>query len=212
MSVCNKTGQVTQFDEIYVQRTPIERIDSMIRQKLGSHGLEAGDVKYIYTDPAGNAEELSSGISPVDHLRSVGHTVINKGGNVAPGLALVRSYVLNAAGKRRYLIHERCINTVRSFYGYSYKLGIFKSPTEEPDKDNVHDHMCDAIRYFFVNKFDKAKWVASTVEQNSYLSGTNRPMIMKRCMTCRRPFSTRSKKNEPPHVCGGCKENIDNGS
>ncbi len=32
--------------------------------------------------------------------------------------------------------------------------------------------MCDAVRYFFVNKFDTAKWVATSIEQDSYSGDT----------------------------------------
>lgn len=205
LSVDNASNVVTQFDEIYVTRTPINKISDLIRRKLNEYNLGPGDVTQVYSDPAGNAEELSSGISPVDYLRDQGLRVTNIGTRVAPGLALVRSYILNANGNIRYFVHERCKNTIRSFYGYSYKLGIFKRPTEEPDKDNVHDHMCDAVRYFFVNKFDRAKYVFSDLEQVEY--GVDKPKVsrtMKRCGECRRTFLSHTPKTKPPFHCKEC--------
>ena len=49
---CNK---VVQFDELYVERTQLEDIITMIYDKLVLHGLKVDGVKALYTDPAGNA-------------------------------------------------------------------------------------------------------------------------------------------------------------
>jgi PBSX family phage terminase large subunit len=203
MAVDRLTQQVTQFDEIYINRTPIQKIGDMIEEHLHAFGLTKQDVQHIYTDPAGNAEELSSGISPVDYLRKQGYTVINKGTNVAPGLALVRSFILNAAGKRRYFVHERCKETIRSMYGYTYKL-FNSQPTEEPLKDNENDHACDAVRYFFVNRFDHAKYIFSKLDQPSYVGTPEKASIMKKCGKCRGPFLSHTPKNVPPFLCRSC--------
>lgn len=206
MAVDNLTGSVTQFDELYINRTPIEQIEKKLHQKLGEHSLSIADIRFIYTDPAGNADELSSGISPVDYLRSKGWKVQNMGSLVSPGLAMVRSFILNANGKRRFHIHSRCSKSISSIYGYSYKLGLYKRVTEEPDKDNVHDHMCDAIRYFFVNRFDQAKYVTDTIEQTPFSGVVRREpsVIMKRCGKCRKKFPSRTPKDRPPFICLEC--------
>ena len=205
MAIDNSTLNVSQFDEIYVARTPMETIQKKLHQTLGKHGLSQQDVRYIYTDPAGNADELSSGISPVDYLRKLKWKVDNKGTLVAPGLALVRSFVLNASGQRRYFIAKNCIHTIASMYGYSYKLGLFKRVTEEPDKDNIHDHACDAVRYFFVNRYDNAKYIFSDLGQQPFHVDTKpKPSIMKRCSDCRRSFISKTAKHEPPHLCKEC--------
>lgn len=206
MAVNNETLEVTQFDEIYKERTTIEQHHQLILKKLAEHSLNQDDIRYCYTDPAGNAEELSSGISPVDYLRQKGYRMVNKGTNVAPGLALVRAYILNAAGKRRFRIDKRCKETTRSLGGYSYKMkGLAHPvPTEEPDKDNIHDHMCDAIRYFFVNRFDHAKYVFSELNQEPYLASPKSSRIMKKCGRCRRPFPSSTSRTQPPFLCKEC--------
>lgn len=202
MAVSIMTGHVTMFDEIYVSRHDVEQVSQLIYKKLLDWKI--GLVKAIYCDPAGNAEELTSGISPVDYLRNKGFNVISKGTKVAPGLSLVRAYVLNASGKRRLFVTKRCEWAIKSFYGYTYKLGAFKLILEEPEKDNIHDHMMDAIRYFFVNKFDNAKWVATVPEQMQYSTGKKLGGIMKRCGICHGKFFSRTPKTQPPLICTQC--------
>lgn len=182
MAVEVTTGYVYQFDEVYVERTPMEGILGLIEARLFDHGLTLEHIDTTYTDPAGNADEISSGISPVDFLRDpkgAGLTVINRGSRIAPGLALVRSYIKTSSGIVRYYIDERCENTIRSLYGYTYKVGNNGIAIEEPDKDGIHDHACDALRYFFVNKFNSAKYVASKPNQVSYGTNSNRMKLAK---------------------------------
>ena len=203
MAVERATGKVCMFDEIYVSRQDVEQISNLIMAKLVHWNV--GMPEAIYCDPAGNAEELCSGISPVDYLRGKGFKVISKGTLVSPGLSLVRAYVANAYGERRLFVTKRCKWAIKSFYGYSYKLGAHQLILEEPLKDNVHDHMMDAIRYFFVNKFDNAKYVTGSPNQFNYSSiGGRGKMIMKRCGLCHGMFTSRTPKNQPPHVCTQC--------
>lgn len=207
MAVENDTEWVYQLDEIYLSRTPIEQLEYKMNELCIKHGLHKSNIKYVYTDPAGNADEISSGISPVDYLREKGWIVENKGSEVAPGLALVRSYVLNAAGDRRYFVHERCKETIRSMYGYCYKLGVHDRQTEEPDKDGVHDHACDAVRYFFVNRFDHAKYIFSDLNQQSYgVDNSKVSRTMKRCGECHLKFLSYTPAGRPPFMCKGCLE------
>lgn len=198
-------SRVIQFDEIYVERTQIEDIISMIRTKLGEHGLRQSDICHTFTDPAGNAEELSSGLSPVDLMRNAGIPVLNKGSTIPAGLALVRSFIKNVHGERRFFVTRNCKETIRSFRGYQYATSQTQGVKEEALKDGKHDHMMDAVRYFFVNKFDHAKWVAQKPDQINYTSVT-KTKTTKRCSSCRRMFISDTPKHEPPFVCNDCKE------
>jgi len=210
MAVDKIKNEVTQFDEIYAERLDIEQLEHLILIKLQEHGLTPDAVKEIYTDPAGNAEELSSGISPVDFLRQSDFRwhVGNKGSQIAPGIAMVRSYLCAANGKRRYYITDNCRETIRSLSGYTYTKQSKKYETikEEALKDGIHDHMCDAIRYFFVNKFDKSKWVAEVPEQWNYGIDlqTRNKVVMKTCQECRQKFPSKTPKTEPPYFCRKC--------
>lgn len=203
IAVRRDNGQVIQFDEIYQARTGIEQLSNMIKDKCRMYGI---NINRCYTDPAGNAEELSSGISPVDYLRREGFTVENKGSEISPGLALVRSYIKNMRGIRKFSITDNCVETIRSLYGYTYapmskeRDALIK---EEPLKDGLHDHACDALRYFFVNRFDHAKYVASTLDEHPYTK-QKRDTNLKRCMRCRKVFISSTPKTMPPFMCDKC--------
>lgn len=202
------TDMVTAFDEIYVERTPIAKIIEMIREKLLSYNVTRA---IIYTDPAGNAEELSSGLSPVDMIRKAGYQVINKGSRIMPGISLVRSYIHNANGNRRLLISKKCHHLIRSLRGYTYPPATAKSEliNEEPLKDGINDHMCDALRYFFCNKLDQAKYIAHNLPDQSYTSQMTGYTVIKRCVTCRGTFLSNTPKNQPPHKCNKCLGELD---
>lgn len=193
-------NKVIQFDEIYVSRKQMEEIIYLIRLKLSEYGLTQADIEMCFTDPAGNADELSSGLSPVDMLRNAGFKVLNKGSTINAGIALVRSFIKNSLGEIRFFCTENCVETIRCFNGYQYKEDAKK---EEALKDGVHDHLMDALRYFFVNKFDHAKYVASTPNQQAYSISTSKK-IMKRCNKCHKPFISSTPVNLPPTVCTDC--------
>ncbi len=203
--------EVIQFDEIYIARTNMDRIQEMIVEKLAHHNLSPQDVKAIFTDPAGNAAELSSGISPVDSLRMghYGFPVYNKGSEIAPGIALMRSFIRSSDGTRKYFITTNCRETIRSITGYTYqRVNRSSNETikEEAFKDGIHDHMCDAIRYFFVNCFDQNKWITTVPEQYNYgmdLQARAR-VVMKKCPECNNRFSSKTPKDQPPFICRGC--------
>lgn len=146
--------RVTVFDEIYAQRRDTNQIVSDILRVLGRHGLRASDVRRIYIDPAGNApEQRLSGLSPANALERAGFFVASRKSEIAPGLELVRSFILSASGRRRLFVTRNCVETIRSLRGYSYAMGRNGEPREEPEKDGLHDHACDALRYALVNKW-----------------------------------------------------------
>jgi len=199
-------NKVIQFDELEIARTQMDKVIDKIITKLGENGMSPKDVILCYTDPAGNAEELSSGASPVDMLRNRGFNVVNKGSHIQPGLAHVRSYIKNTKGERRYFVYDKCVKTIEAFNAYQYAPNNNGNIKEEALKDGVNDHIMDAIRYFFVNRFDQAKWVAQVPDQYAYTIGENQ-RVMKRCNTCKHPFISSTPKSEPPFVCNDCKEN-----
>lgn len=206
MAVDRDTGNVFQFEEIYAARTPIDKLHWMIMEKLGKWGISQWDVKAIYCDPAGNAEELTSGISPVDELRRYKWTVKSMKSEIMPGVNMVRSYILNARGQRRFFVTNNCSKTIESFNKYTYAPKSKNNDTikEEPLKDGKYDHMMDAIRYFFVNHFDKSKWVADTPRFIQQSKTTEAGPVLKKCIDCKQRFVSYTPKHEPPIKCKKC--------
>jgi len=198
-------NKVVQFDELEVSRMQMDKVLVEMKIILCRHHLDIKDVTFVYTDPAGNAEELSSGISPVDMIRKQGFKVINKGSNIEPGLAMVRSWIKNIDGERRFFITTNCGRTEECMRAYSYKESKEGYVSEETDKTSGYDHLPDAIRYFFVNRFDQAKYVATVPEQSSY-GMTTTLKVMKRCDKCKRPFVSCTPKLDPPYLCSKCIE------
>lgn len=204
LATVNRVNNIVHiFDEIYVSREQMDSVITLIELKLAEHSIRKSNLKYLYTDPAGNAEELSSGLSPVDMLRSRDFTVVNKGSNIAPGLELVRSFIKNVKGDIKMFVDPRCEETIRSFRGYQYKITAGGQAIEEAFKDNIHDHLMDAVRYFFVNRFDKAKYVAKTLNSMPYSAQVS-TKCMKRCNICHKPFISNTAKTQPPYVCTVC--------
>lgn len=209
MAVDPRSHTVVMFDEIYKSHTKMDDLISMIVATLEKHGLKPHDVQAVYTDPAGNAAELSSGESPVDKLRMCDHRfwVINKGTEIAPGISLVRRFVRDSNGVRRFMVTKNCTEAIRSLFGYTYGEPARNNHTikEEALKDGIHDHMCDAIRYFFVNQFDQNKWITERPEIYEYGKGQTTVLkVQKVCPGCHRPFLSSTPKDRPPYECKGC--------
>ena len=138
-------------------------------------------------------------------MRKEGFNVINKASKIAPGLAQVRAFIKSADGTRRFFITKKCKETKRSLLGYQYdstNSGIIK---EEALKDGLHDHLCDQIRYFIINRFDTAKYVAKDLDQRS-ITGTKKEKCFKRCIKCHSLFLSYTPKSQPPFHCNNCKE------
>ena len=74
--------------------------------------------------------------------------------NIASGITHVRSFIENAEGKRYLHVDNKCKGIAQDLENYRYsehKEGKDLKP--EPVKDGFHDHSCDMIRYFFINRF-----------------------------------------------------------
>jgi phage terminase large subunit len=208
LAVHQATGEVVMFDELYISRAKIDEIEQIIVAILAKHLLYPHDVKYMYTDPSGNAtsQDLSDGISPVDYLRMspARWRVVNKKSLIAPGLALVRSFIRASNGAHRFFITKNCSEGIRSLSGYAYDHKEGSTIKEEALKDGIHDHMCDAIRYFFVNHFNQSKWVAESPDNYMYGAEKQARVILKRCQSCRSQFPSRTPKTQPPYICKEC--------
>ena len=74
--------------------------------------------------------------------------------SVPSGISHVRRFVENSEGERYMHLHNKCTGLAEDLENYRYPE--HKEGTDLkllPLKDGYHDHGCDAVRYFFVNRF-----------------------------------------------------------
>ena len=115
-------------------------------------------VREYYGDPAGLQAQGQSGLGDIEIFRRKGIMVKSirdkVSRNVASGISHVRNFMENAQGQRFVHLNEKCIGLAEDLEGYRYpeaKEGKDLKP--EPLKDGRSDHSCDALRYFFLNRF-----------------------------------------------------------
>jgi hypothetical protein len=106
-----------------------------------------GTVRHVYCDPAGSARNEQTAASDVSCLRKAGYRVKYSASRIVDGLELMRAALCPAWGSSKLFIHPRCQKLIRALRSYRYAPG----GSELPLKDGEHDHLIDALRYFFIN-------------------------------------------------------------
>jgi hypothetical protein len=134
-------GTIHVIDE-YVQQA--QTIDTHITE-LNSR--THGQVAYIGCDPAGSAANDQTAQSNVAILRKAQYSVRTKGSKIVEGLEMIRLGLKSGTGKTTLFIHPRCARLIKALQAYRYP----DQAGEIPLKDGEHDHLIDALRYFFIN-------------------------------------------------------------
>jgi hypothetical protein len=135
-------GDVFVVDEyVQEQRTMDEHLDHV-------EGRAWGKVVRVACDPAGSARNEQTAASNVQLLRSRGYRVHTRKSQIVDGLELIRAALKPAAGNPTLFIHARCGRLIKAMRSYHYP----EAGGELPVKDGVHDHLVDALRYWFVNR------------------------------------------------------------
>ena len=116
------------------------------------------DVRAYYGDPAGLQAQGQSGMGDIEIFRLNGiqvRTIRDKvSRSIASGVSHLRSFIENANGNRYLHLDNKCVGLAEDLENYRYPEAIENrelKPT--PLKDGYHDHGCDMIRYFFINRF-----------------------------------------------------------
>ena len=109
-----------------------------------------------YGDPAGMQAQGQSGLGDIEIFRRNGivvRSVRDKASkNKASGETHVRSFIESADGLRRFHIDEKCTGIQEDLESLRYpETTVDLKP--ESLKDGYHDHGCDMVRYFFLNRF-----------------------------------------------------------
>ena len=116
---------------IFRARVPYDRIAEIIT------GFEAT-----------HSRQESGGMAMADILMQMGISKIRAvGGSIFAGIFAVRGKIRSADGKVHLFVDPECKRTIADFRGYHYPENSSGSATELPEKDGVHDHTMDAIRY-----------------------------------------------------------------
>jgi Terminase RNaseH-like domain len=137
--------QVRVVDEYVQPRRTLEEHLAMIHQRPWARA------KYVACDPAGAGQNDQTAMSNVQLFRSSGYVVRTKPSRIVDGIELVRRAIRPATGVSQLLIHPRCKHLIASLSGYRYPH-LSTGSTELPEKDGTHDHACDALRYWFINR------------------------------------------------------------
>lgn len=134
-------GVVYAVDEyIQPQQTIAEHIEQMRSRTWGA-------VRRVYCDPAGAGRNGQTAASDVTCLRDAGYLVKYKSSRIVDGLELIRAALCPAWGRPGLFVHPRCTRLIRALRSYHYA----PDGSELPLKDGEHDHLIDALRYFFIN-------------------------------------------------------------
>jgi len=134
------------FDEIEIQNGNTEE---MCRELINR--FPDRDVR-VYPDPSGKSRKTSALIGTTDHsiIQSYGFDILapNRAPLIVDRVNEVNALCCNTAGQHRLLIHPRCIKTIKSLEGLTYKEG-----TSIPDKASGLDHMVDGLGYLVHMEF-----------------------------------------------------------
>ncbi len=116
------------------------------------------NVLRYYGDPAGSQVQGQSGLGDIEIFRRKGiivNSVRDKTSrSIASGVSHVRGFMENANGERFFHLDNKCTNMAIDLENYRYpeaKEG--KDLKNDPIKDGMHDHGCDMLRYYYINRF-----------------------------------------------------------
>ena len=112
-------------------------------------GRAWGRPRWIGCDPAGSSRNDQTAQSDVELLRRRGYRVRTASSRIVDGIEHIRAALQPAAAAPVLFVNDRCVNLIKALECYHYDPA---SRSENPDKDGVHDHLIDALRYFFVNR------------------------------------------------------------
>ena len=128
------------FDEYVQDQRMLEEHLVEVRRRFN------GEVYRVACDPAGKQRNDQTSHSNVQLLRKQ-FTVRCRSSQIVDGVEKIRRALKPAHGGPSLFIHPRCTRLIRALLSYRYE-----GQSEVPMKDGVHDHLIDALRYYFVNR------------------------------------------------------------
>jgi phage terminase large subunit len=143
-----KNDVVYLFDEIVSSQLNLENLHKQIMAKPYK-------INGFCCDIAGNQEREQTGISNIRWFHNKGIVFKFTRSLINYGIPIVRSYMINSKGLKKFFVHSLCKKSIDSIKNYRYdeKDGVILN--ENPIKKD--DDCADSIRYFFVNYLDKMR-------------------------------------------------------
>ena len=125
------------------------------RRNIANHAqeilrLDPGKVEMTFVDPAGQAQEATSGKACTEILAAHGIPTASRASLIVEGLELIRWTLAPGVGGPYLKISARCPQLIKAFGTYHYPPPG-KGDSDVAVKDGP-DHFIDALRYFFVNR------------------------------------------------------------
>ncbi|MBU1882276.1 hypothetical protein KKA08_09575 [bacterium] len=137
--------RIIVFDEWIGDQTTVNDLIEAIKTKDGQHGISEREVEWTSCDPAGHSPG-DSGVSPIERLKRAGFKIKAKPSRIDEGVDLVRELLRNREGVPGLMVSPEAGKVITDFNGYR-----MRPDGSGPEKDNIHDHTMDALRYFMVN-------------------------------------------------------------
>ena len=146
----DSADNVRVLDEHIKSHTTLEEHARLIKDRYPGVGVAA-----TYCDPAGRQRNEITGTGATQELAALGIPTQCRRSGILEGINLIRNYLAPAMGNTRLFITPRCEQLIRAFESLRYGELANGGRSELPVKDGVNDHVIDALRYFFVNRFGR---------------------------------------------------------
>lgn len=159
-----KKDIVYLFDEIFSSRMTINELWDRMKSKPYR-------VHNYYCDIAGNQERELAGRSNTAWFKKEANVHFKyRQSGILHGISIVRSYICNARGQRKFYIDEvTCPHSVAGLKSYRYEEKNGMIVSEMPLKKD--DDAVDMMRYYFVNRHDFTRTGEQFTELNRYKIG-----------------------------------------
>lgn len=139
------------FDEIVIEDSNTREMCQEIKDRYPNRKVT------IFPDPSGKSRKSSANIGQTDLTiikEDFGFRCISpaKAPPVVDRVNDVNSLLRNANGVRKLFVHTSCQEVIKCLDGQTYK-----EDTNQPDKTQNLDHMCDALGYLVTSQFSIRK-------------------------------------------------------
>jgi len=153
-------GTLVVFDEWEGRDATVEDLAEALARIDARHGLTENDVTLSGCDPAG-ASHTDAGLSPAARLQQMGYKLAWRTSQILTGVELIKLRLRDARGRVRLKFSSDAKQTVYHLKHYRWEVD-----GKQPDKDDIHDHAMDALRYLVINLGSTAgaNWTGARVE------------------------------------------------